>query len=693
MSNTHKDDPKRIGFWKIGRTIGTGSSGRVRISRHSRTGQYAAIKIVSKTSLSSEVSLNHLADEMEHKRLAIEREIVVMKLIDHPNIMRLYDVWETSTELFLVLEYVQGGELFEYLCEKGRLTTPEALGYFQQIISAVDYCHRFNIAHRDLKPENILLDQDHNIKIADFGMAAWQANKQDGLLHTSCGSPHYAAPEIINGEPYDGSAADIWSCGIILYALLSGKLPFDDEDCSALLGKVMVGRYVMPQAIDPLAQDLIRKMLAKDARKRITMDEIQKHPFYLLQKPKLYGYVMPNLDDIARPINSSSSIDPDIFANLRTLWHGTSDRDIIKSLLNEERNWQKGIYHLLVDYRNKDLDGCFGVDRDASTRARYRRTRSKPNETLVDTKKDRVHPNIAVASSSRVNSPSNPELTGMAIVSNETLDHKNSKAQTPCARSAIPNVDSKCENANTLKGDYTTQPRYAQNKGQIQFLAMTGGDKENDKENITEPHTTDILIVGKSKRVRIVDPGERRLNKLKKLGRNSETKTTSMRSSPERSENTEPSGMISPIQPASPRRSWLTNVFKFKSTSHWLLSTQNVYVTRNECRRLVMGMGAQVMLQDPEGLGILKCRFGEKAHGIAQTMKFRVEMHLPSIQEDPGYQVSLLFLREKGSLEVFKTVFERLRDKWELDNLKDGASSHYMIPATSFGGGFGELVY
>src|SRR6266545_7010167 len=182
--------------------------GHVRIARHSKTGQYAAIKIIPKGSLSSRVSLNRLADEVERNLLAVEREIVVMKLIDHPNILKLYDVWETSSSLYLILEYVQGGELFDYLCNEGRRPTHEGLDYFQQIISAVDYCHRFNIAHRDLKLENILIDDESNIKIADFGMAAWQDSSRGKLLRTSCGSPHYAAPEVISGKPYDGRAAD-----------------------------------------------------------------------------------------------------------------------------------------------------------------------------------------------------------------------------------------------------------------------------------------------------------------------------------------------------------------------------------------------------------------------------------------------------------------------------------------------------
>ncbi|EKM81847.1 hypothetical protein AGABI1DRAFT_70363, partial [Agaricus bisporus var. burnettii JB137-S8] len=340
-----------IGRWKVGRTIGRGCSGRVRIARHSKTGQLAAIKIISKTSLTaSHVSLNRLAEEVERERLAVEREIVVMKLIDHPNIMRLYDVWETSTHLYLILEYIQGGELFDHICKYGPLSLSEALKYFHQIIGAVDYFHRFNVAHRDLKPENILLDHNYNIKIADFGMAAWQINTSGAtdLMKTSCGSPHYAAPEIVRGEPYVGSSADIWSCGVILYALLTAQLPFDDDSLPELLDKVTAGKFVIPPFVDPLAQNLIRRMLVVNAKKRITMSEIFQHPFYkLYHSDGTAAHSVPELSRIAHPLQSKSRIDPDIFANLRILWHGASDDDLIKSLLNEENNWQKGIYHLL----------------------------------------------------------------------------------------------------------------------------------------------------------------------------------------------------------------------------------------------------------------------------------------------------------------------------------------------------------
>ncbi|KAF7796331.1 hypothetical protein EIP86_007508 [Pleurotus ostreatoroseus] len=385
MSRRHRkdDDPKMIGLWKIGRTIGKGSSGRVRIARHSRTGQYAAVKIVSKqVILSSRMSLRDADGEAERILHGIEREIVIMKLIEHPNIMRLYDVWETSTELFLILEYVEGGELFEYLCDKGRLSTNEALDYFQQIITAVDYCHRFNIAHRDLKPENLLLDANKNIKVADFGMAAWQG-KSD-MLQTACGSPHYAAPEVIMGRAYNGACSDVWSCGVILYALLAGRLPFDDEDLATLLEKVKIGKFSMPSTIEPLAQDLIRKMLEKDISKRITVSEILKHPFYTSQPPKVIPCDIPGLDDIARPLTSEADVDRDILANLRTLWPGVDDEQLIENLTNTKQTWEKGIYHLLVRYRSKHLENYEEDEEERQAeRRRAKRTRSRKKAQRV----------------------------------------------------------------------------------------------------------------------------------------------------------------------------------------------------------------------------------------------------------------------------------------------------------------------
>ncbi|KAG8884936.1 clathrin associated protein complex large subunit [Tulasnella sp. 331] len=374
---------KRIGSWEIGRTIGKGSSGHVRLARHITTQKYAAVKIVSKHALvSSRLSMSKAGEEEDKILLAIEREIVIMKLIDHPNVLSLFDVWETKSELYLVMEYVEGGELFDYLVLKGRLPTSEALHYFQQIIHAVDYCHRFNIAHRDLKPENLLLDKDKNIKVADFGMAAWEGG--DAMLNTSCGSPHYASPEVVAGEAYHGSISDIWSCGVILYALMAGRLPFDDDNVRVLLDKVRDGRFAMPTDIDPSAKDLLRRMLEKDVRKRITMAEILKHPFYLSRphRPmKGADAPLPSLEEVERPVKSENEIDPDIFRNLQTLWHGAPEAEIIQNLINQEKTWEKAVYHLLLKYRAKQLE-TYNMDDDTPPEPKKRTLKRNPAPPL-----------------------------------------------------------------------------------------------------------------------------------------------------------------------------------------------------------------------------------------------------------------------------------------------------------------------
>ena len=229
--------------------------------------------------------------------------------------------------------------MFEYLVSRGRLPVDEALHYFQQIISAMDYCHSFNIAHRDLKPENLLLDRHKNIKVADFGMAAWEGGT--GMLETSCGSPHYASPEVVQGKAYRGCTSDIWSCGVILFALLAGRLPFDDGNIRALLEKVKIGKYTMPSDIPLVAKHLLLRMLEKDVDKRITMKEILTHPFFTSRAPRpLPGGGIPpappSLQEVTRPVGSVHKIDPDIFGNLKTLWHGAPEEEIIAGLMNSE---------------------------------------------------------------------------------------------------------------------------------------------------------------------------------------------------------------------------------------------------------------------------------------------------------------------------------------------------------------------
>lgn len=217
---------------------------------------------------------------MEEK---VQREINILHLCTHPHIIRLYEVIDTPTDIFLVNEYVSGGELFDYIVSKGRLSADEARNFFHQIISGVEYCHFQKIVHRDLKPENLLLDANLNIKIADFGLS--NLMRDGDFLRTSCGSPNYAAPEVISGHLYAGPEVDVWSCGVILYALLCGSLPFDDESIPNLFKKIKSGMYSLPTHLSQLAKNLIPRMLEVDPMKRITIPEIRLHPWFQHKLP------------------------------------------------------------------------------------------------------------------------------------------------------------------------------------------------------------------------------------------------------------------------------------------------------------------------------------------------------------------------------------------------------------------------
>lgn len=395
-----------VGPWKLGKTLGKGSSGRVRLAKNMETGQLAAIKIVPKkkckgdpgsyssskstesnfsvtmntTTNTNRATVNGTTNAVHpgHSNVptnpyGIEREIVIMKLISHSNILGLYEVWENKSELYLVLEYVDGGELFDYLVSRGKLGEREAVHYFRQIVQGVSYCHSFNICHRDLKPENLLLDKkNRSIKIADFGMAALEVSNK--LLQTSCGSPHYASPEIVMGKPYHGSPSDVWSCGIILFALLTGHLPFNDDNIKKLLLKVQSGKFHMPQSLSVEAKDLISKILVVNPFRRIATEEILNHPLLTkydkFVKPVKYrsavspvasgqGKSNPDL----RVLDASSSnivnlrsredIDDSIVSNLQILWHGASRELIVAKLLQPRMSEEKLFYSLLLNYKEK----------------------------------------------------------------------------------------------------------------------------------------------------------------------------------------------------------------------------------------------------------------------------------------------------------------------------------------------------
>ncbi|KAH6649721.1 kinase-like domain-containing protein [Chaetomium tenue] len=271
---------QRIGAYNIVKTLGEGSFGKVKLAVHRGTGQQVALKIISRKNL--------ISRDMQGR---VEREIEYLQLLRHPHIIKLFTVIKTPTEIIMVLEYA-GGELFDYIVAHGKMQEDEARRFFQQMLCAVEYCHRHKIVHRDLKPENLLLDDNLNVKIADFGLSNIMTD--GNFLKTSCGSPNYAAPEVIGGKLYAGPEVDVWSCGVILYVLLVGRLPFDHEHIPTLFAKIARGSYMVPTWMSPGAASLIKKMLVVNPVQRATIEDIRQDPWFLKDLP---AYLHPPVEE------------------------------------------------------------------------------------------------------------------------------------------------------------------------------------------------------------------------------------------------------------------------------------------------------------------------------------------------------------------------------------------------------------
>ncbi|KAM4542282.1 MAP/microtubule affinity-regulating kinase 3a isoform 23-T24 [Odontesthes bonariensis] len=256
--STDEAQQPHVGNYRLLKTIGKGNFAKVKLARHIPTGREVAIKIIDKTQLNPN-SLQKLF-----------REVRIMKILNHPNIVKLFEVIETERTLYLVMEYASGGEVFDYLVAHGRMKEKEARAKFRQIVSAVQYCHQKHIVHRDLKAENLLLDADMNIKIADFGFS--NEFTMGNKLDTFCGSPPYAAPELFQGKKYDGPEVDVWSLGVILYTLVSGSLPFDGQNLKELRERVLRGKYRIPFYMSTDCENLLKRFLVLNPAKRGTLE-------------------------------------------------------------------------------------------------------------------------------------------------------------------------------------------------------------------------------------------------------------------------------------------------------------------------------------------------------------------------------------------------------------------------------------
>ncbi|KAH7547476.1 hypothetical protein FEM48_Zijuj01G0314100 [Ziziphus jujuba var. spinosa] len=271
--NNSSITPRNIlfGKYETGRLLGKGTFAKVYYGKNLITGESVAIKVLNKDKLKKDGFMEQ-----------IKREISVMRLVHHPNIVALKEVMANKAKIFFVMEYVKGGELFAKVV-KGKLKEDIARKYFRQLVSAVDFCHSRGVSHRDLKPENLLLDENGDLKVSDFGLSALPEQVwNDGLLHTRCGTPAYVAPEVLRKKGYDGAKADIWSCGVVLFVLLAGSLPFQDENVMKMYRKVFKCEYEFPPWFSGDAKTLISKLLVVDPHKRISIADILENPWFQL---------------------------------------------------------------------------------------------------------------------------------------------------------------------------------------------------------------------------------------------------------------------------------------------------------------------------------------------------------------------------------------------------------------------------
>ncbi|EOY15541.1 CBL-interacting protein kinase 8 isoform 2 [Theobroma cacao] len=279
---------RKVGKYEIGRTIGEGTFAKVKFAQNTETGESVAMKVLDRSTI------------IKHKMVdQIKREISIMKLVRHPYVVRLHEVIASRTKIYIILEFITGGELFDKIVHNGRLSEAEARRYFQQLIDGVEYCHSKGVYHRDLKPENLLLDSQGNLKISDFGLSALP-EQGVSLLRTTCGTPNYVAPEVLSHKGYDGAVADVWSCGVILYVLMAGYLPFDELDLTTLYSKIERAEFSCPSWFPVGAKSLIHRILDPNPQTRITIEQIRSDEWFKkgFVPVRLLEYEDINLDDV-----------------------------------------------------------------------------------------------------------------------------------------------------------------------------------------------------------------------------------------------------------------------------------------------------------------------------------------------------------------------------------------------------------
>ena len=344
--NNHRQEKSyKVGNYLITKTLGSGTFGKVKLGIYLPTQEKVAVKILEKSKMTEKDDL-----------IRLEREFEMLAQFNHPNLIMVTEIFESNSNYYTVMDYCEGGELFNYIVKKKYLSEKEASFFYYQIISGLEYIHSLGIVHRDLKPENLLLTKDHILKIIDFGLSNYFKEGQNDLLYTPCGSPCYASPEMVSGDNYDGVMIDIWSTGIILFAMLCGYLPFEDKNNEKLFKKIVQCKIEYPDYLSEIAVDLLKKIIVPNPKERITINEIKKHPFYLKGK-KLFDkeFTIQFLDDSFKNEKEQKLKEEKSNKNEKYKENNINDNKEDKSKKNDKNEIKKEKIKIKDNKENKEI--------------------------------------------------------------------------------------------------------------------------------------------------------------------------------------------------------------------------------------------------------------------------------------------------------------------------------------------------
>ena len=363
--NKEKEKEYKIGNYLIKKTLGQGTFGKVKLATYLPTDEKVAIKILEK---------DRIVEKDDEIRL--KREFDMLALFNHPNVILVAEIFESTDRYYSVMEFCEGGELFNYIVKKRKLSEDESSFFYYQLINGLEYIHSLGIVHRDLKPENLLLTKSHILKIIDFGLSNYFKNEQEDLLETPCGSPCYASPEMVAGKKYNGFKIDIWSSGIILFAMLCGYLPFEDKDNDILFEKILECKLSFPKYVSRTAKDLIEKILVTDPEKRISINEIKKHPFFIKGKN-----IFESEFKIVKKKNGSSN-------------DTTNKKNKIVDIIDKEKNREQCAIKVKIEDKNGKKEKENDIDNDTLVLENIIGKENKAinieeNETISDGNKDK----------------------------------------------------------------------------------------------------------------------------------------------------------------------------------------------------------------------------------------------------------------------------------------------------------------